>query len=69
VNQPLPFQLTVARLRELLATVPDDVVVGLKVPAGAFGDPDLATFYNLRAEYSGGPVVAFVPVGTPSSGP
>jgi hypothetical protein len=62
VNDPMPWQLTVGDLRKLLQNVPDGVVVGLRVPAGGIGDPELQLFCNLRASYSGGPVFRFEPV-------
>lgn len=62
MNDAMPWQMTVAQLRELLADVPGEAVVALRVPAPGLGDPVLDVFYNLRAEYPGGPVFRLVPV-------
>jgi hypothetical protein len=62
VNEPLPHNLTVGRLRELLREVPDEVVVGLAVPSSLRMEPGLTQLYNVRASYSGGPVLKLLPV-------
>jgi hypothetical protein len=60
-NEPMPWQLTVAALRKAIETAPDEAVVGLAVPPGGLGDPDLQVFYNLRVSYAGGVVVTLKP--------
>jgi hypothetical protein len=67
VNDPMPRQLTVGALRTLLENVPDGAVVGLRVPAGGIGDPQLQLFCNLSASYGGGLVFIFEPVSKASS--
>jgi hypothetical protein len=61
------WQITVEQLRALISEVPGDVVVALRVPAPGIGDPTLDVFYNLEADYNGGPVFQFVPRQVPPS--
>lgn len=61
-NEPMSWQLTVGQLREVLREVPDEVVVGLQVPAPGIGHPLLTVFYDLRVEYGGGAIVRLVPL-------
>ena len=57
VNEALPHMLTVGRLKELLRDVPDATVVALLVPPTFPVDPRFTLFLNVRATYSGGPVL------------
>ena len=57
VNEPLPHQLTVGRLRESLRGVPDHTVVCLVLPAQPGERPLVQVLTNARVEYSGGPVL------------
>lgn len=66
-NEPMPWQLTVGKLRKTLEQVPDDVVVALVVPPGSLGDATLTTFHNLRPDYDDGAVFRLVP--GPPAGP
>jgi hypothetical protein len=68
VNEPMPWQMTVERLRELIRDVPGDVVVALHVPAPGIGDRDLDVFYDVEVEYKGGPLFRLVPRAAPPSG-
>jgi hypothetical protein len=61
VNEAMPWQLTVDQLRRSLAEVPDGTVVGLAVPPGGLGHPELTVLYNLTVEYAGGPIVILSP--------
>jgi hypothetical protein len=63
--EPLPWQLTVGKLRKVLENVPDDTVVALVVPAGGIGHPELQLIMNLQVTYTGGPVVGFSPYRAP----
>ena len=64
-NDPMPWQLTVGELRAALEDVPDQVVVGLSVPPGTLGHPELMTVHMVRPrEYSGGRAFTLV-VGLP----
>lgn len=64
VNEPLPHQLTVGRLRELLREIPESTVVGIAVPPSLCFDPRLTLYFNVRISYCGGPVLKLVPTGT-----
>lgn len=68
VNESMPWQLTVGNLREVLATVPDEAVVALRVPPSGLAAGPGTTIYNLRVEYGGGVIVQLVPIGSPPSG-
>jgi len=48
VNDPMPWQLTVAQLKEALANAQEGAVVGLLLRAGFAAHPDLDGYYNLR---------------------
>ena len=61
-NEPLPHQLTVGRLWELLREVPDEAVVGLVVPPWLRVEPRLTLLYNVRVRSPGGPVLELLPV-------
>jgi hypothetical protein len=61
MNEPLPWQLTVAQLREVLATAPDEAIVALRVPAPGLGHADLDVFCNLKVERSAGMIVLLAP--------
>jgi hypothetical protein len=69
-NEPMPWQMTVGQLRQVLRDVPDEAVVALRVPAsGLDGGGEVGSvFYNLRVEYGGGVVVQFVPLAATSPG-
>jgi len=53
--------LTVGKLRTLLGSVPDDVVVALVLDPSTKVDDDLTTIHQVVAEYSGGPVFKLRP--------
>jgi len=61
-NDPLPYQLTVGRLKKALEAVDENVVVSLQVPAGGIGHPSLAVFLNLQVSYTSGPVFKLEPL-------
>lgn len=61
-NDPLPHQLTVGQLKELLRDVPDATIVGLAVPPSLHVDSRLTILYNLRVGEIGGPVLKLIPV-------
>lgn len=52
VNDPLPFQLTVAQLREALVDAQDGAVVSLRLKAGFSAHPSVDRVYNLRVAHS-----------------
>jgi hypothetical protein len=62
VNEPMPYQLTVGRLREILRDAPDEAVIGLKLPPGFHGHDQLSIYVNVEASYSSGPIVLLRPV-------
>jgi len=64
VNEPMPLQLTVGKLRQALQIAPDEAIVGLRVPASGIGHQELTTYYNLRVDYSGGMILRFTPWST-----
>jgi hypothetical protein len=59
INAPLPHQLTVGKLRSILANASDEVVVGLRIPRGFQGDPVLTLLCNVRLQYEGGSTATF----------
>jgi len=62
-NEPMPWQLTVEKLRKALDQMPDEAVVALRVPPPGIGDPHGAVFYNLRVDLRGQLMVHLVPLG------
>jgi len=60
VNEPMPWQLTVAKLRSVLEKSDPNAVVTLEVPPGGIGHPELTIFLNLKVK-DRGPVVGFQP--------
>ena len=50
VNDPMPWQMTVAKRRSVLEEADPDAVVCLEVPAGGIGNPELATFLNAKVK-------------------
>jgi hypothetical protein len=61
LNESHPNALTVGRLRELLADVPDATVVAIVIPPGTTVDDRLTIFCNAQAEYHRGPVFKLLP--------
>ena len=53
--------LTVGKLRTMLSSVPDDVVVALFLGPPTKVDDEFTTIYQVVAEYSGGPVFKLRP--------
>jgi hypothetical protein len=66
MNQPLPHQLTVGKLRQIIEGAPDETVVTLQIPAGFQADPQLVTGYNLEVRYSGDLMIVLAPQTTTS---
>ena len=60
VNDPMPWQMTVAKLRSALDKADPNAVVCLEVPAGGIGNPELAMFLNIKVK-DRGPVVGLQP--------
>ena len=52
-NEPLPWQLTVGKLRAVLDSAQDNAVVVLRLPAGFKSHSELVTFLNLNVKDSG----------------
>ena len=67
-NEPMPWQMTIERLRELIQDVPENVVVALYVRSPGIGSPNVDIIYNLEAEYTGGPVFCLIPADVPPDG-
>ena len=61
VNEPMPWQLTVAELRRVLEAADPNAVIGLEVPKGGIGNGELATIWNLVVQRSSGPIVILSP--------
>ncbi len=61
MNEPLPNQLTVGKLRRIIEGAHDNTVVGLHLPPGFRSHPDLGTVWNLDVQYNGGPIVILSP--------
>ena len=68
VNEPLPQQPTVGRLKELLLDVPDATVVALVVTPSLRVEPRFTLMYNDRVDYPGGPALKLHPDATPAVG-
>ncbi|MGI4788867.1 MAG: hypothetical protein ACRYFS_08450 [Janthinobacterium lividum] len=61
-NEPLPHQMTVAQLRELLEDAQENAVVALRLPAGYTAASQIPTFVNLKVEgKTTGPVLVLTP--------
>ena len=60
VNDPMPWQMTVAKLRSVLEQADPNAVVCLEVPAGGIGNPELTMFLNIKVK-DRGPVVGLQP--------
>ncbi len=60
VNDPMPWQMTVAELRSILENANSGAVVSLKVPAGGIGHPELETYLNVTV-VDRGPIVVLQP--------
>jgi len=60
VNDPMPWQMTVAELRSVLEKADPNAVVCLEVPAGGVGNSELATMLNVKV-VDRGPVVGIQP--------
>ena len=60
VNDPRPWQMTVAKLRSVLESADPNAVVCLEVPAGGIGHSEVAMILNVTATDQG-PVVSLKP--------
>ncbi len=60
VNEPMPWQMTVAELKSVLDKADPKAVVCLEVPAGGIGHPEMAIFLNVKVTDKG-PVVGLRP--------
>ena len=67
-NEPMPWQLTVGQLRDVLLDIPDGVVVALQVPPPGIGHAEATIFCNLQVEYAGGMLVRLIPMAEIPSG-
>ncbi len=59
VNEPLPHQLTVGELRQIIADAPDTTIIAFAVPASKHDNHTISTICNLTAVYTGGPILMF----------
>jgi hypothetical protein len=69
-NEPLPWQLTVGRLRAAISSIPDEVVVSIVTQPTTPRHDDLTLFLNVEVNYAGGPLFKLIPrEGTSSAEP
>ncbi|MCR9202928.1 MAG: hypothetical protein NXI04_30145 [Planctomycetaceae bacterium] len=61
MNEPLPHQMTVGQLRQLLAEVPDTTVVGFALLPVRIRGHLITQLINVEAVYNGGPTLLLRP--------
>jgi hypothetical protein len=61
VNEPLPHNLTVGKLREILEGIPEQTVITLCLPPNTMIHPELTIYCDVKVTYRGGPVLVLSP--------